>query len=462
MWVFDLETLSFLTVNDAAVRHYGYSREEFLSMTVADIRPPEDRERLAAALGARRSRAVNRTQRYGIWRHVRADGSVIDVEVFAAEVTFRDRSAGLVLALDVTERLRVQHELGESERRFRVLAENSSDLISRHDLRGRFLYASPACSRLLGYEPDELIGHDYFEFLHPDDPARVIDTYRGIVIAGNTLTTQYRVRAKDGTYRWFESTAGAVPYPGTGEIAEFVAVARDITDRKDAEQKLQQSEARVRLLSHRLLQSQEAERRRVARELHDELGQTLTGLKLVLEGVRRRTDSGAATQIAKAQSVADRLLTQMRSLSLDLRPPLLDDFGLLAALLEHFAQFSRETAIAVRFRHYGIGERHRSEVETTAFRIIQEALTNVARHSQAAEVSIRLLADEETIEIEIEDLGRGFDPRTAAGVRAAGLSGMRERAVLLGGVLEVTSKPGQGTRIRADLPRREPATEPIS
>ncbi|MSS72151.1 MAG: sensor histidine kinase [Candidatus Latescibacteria bacterium] len=204
---------------------------------------------------------------------------------------------------------------------------------------------------------------------------------------------------------------------------------------------------RLQALSRRLVEVQEAERRHVARELHDEIGQGLTGIHLLL----RMSTCEPAHQ---AQEVVGELIGRVRNLSLDLRPSMLDDLGLLPALLWHLDRYTAQTDISVTFRHTGLeGRRFPPGVETGAYRIVQEALTNVARYAGVREATVRLRADRETLHVQVEDQGAGFDPETALAARAtSGLSGMRERAALLGGTLKVESAPGAGVRLQAELP----------
>jgi len=196
-----------------------------------------------------------------------------------------------------------------------------------------------------------------------------------------------------------------------------------------------------------IVEQQEEERRRIARELHDEVGGTLTWLRCTL---RTLPDLPA---VREAQSGIDALTTQIRNISVDLRPPALDDLGLAAALVRHTQRYTSVTGIRVNLVHSGLDRRLPGQVETAAFRIIQEALTNVARHARVTEVTVCVRGRPRTLSVLVEDRGAGFDPRAArvAGT-SSGLAGMRERALLLAGSFTVASRPGTGTRIEAHLP----------
>lgn len=220
---------------------------------------------------------------------------------------------------------------------------------------------------------------------------------------------------------------------------------------------------RLRNLSRRLVEMQEADRRHIARELHDEIGQALTGLKLVLAMGASLPADAARQSYADAQELISDLLARVREMSLDLRPAILDDLGLLPTLVWYMERYTARTGVRVTFKHTVLeGRRFAPEVETGAYRVVQEALTNVARHAGVREATVRLWAGENCLGAQVEDRGKGFDPEaTLAAGLSGGLSGMRERAELLGGRLMVESSPGLGTLVAAEFPLRYPggATE---
>jgi signal transduction histidine kinase len=210
---------------------------------------------------------------------------------------------------------------------------------------------------------------------------------------------------------------------------------------------------RLQVLSRRLVEVQEAERRYIARELHDEIGQSLTGLLLSLDLIRRLPVEEIRTSLDEAQGIVNDLMSRVRELSLDLRPAMLDDLGVVPALLWHFERYTAQTNIAVNFKHTGVEGRFPPQVETAIYRIVQEALTNVARHARVSEVTVRLWIDPARLSVQIEDQGTGFEPEPAlTGGVSSGLSGMQERVALLGGELTVESATGVGTRLTAEFP----------
>lgn len=210
---------------------------------------------------------------------------------------------------------------------------------------------------------------------------------------------------------------------------------------------------RLQTLSHQLVEIQEAERRHIARELHDEIGQNLTGLNLLLGMSTRAPIDTIRARIDEARALVEELMEKVDELSLDLRPAMLDDLGLLPALLWHFERYTAQTGVCVLLEHTGLKRRYPSGVETGVYRIVQEALTNVARHAGVSEVTVRLWVDQDTLSVQVEDQGGGFDPQAAlTAADTSGLSGMYERVALLGGQLTVESAPGEGTRVTARLP----------
>lgn len=247
--------------------------------------------------------------------------------------------------------------------------------------------------------------------------------------------------------------------PGQVEIAQELAdqLAVAIRDARLVEQSRAGRE-HLRALSLRLVEVQERERQFVARELHDQIGQMLTGLKLNLDRVKGGGDGESRGGLAEALLAIDDLLARVRQLSLDLRPPMLDDLGLLTALHWHFKRYSEQTGVRVVFKHSPLPARLPLVVETAVFRLVQEALTNVARHADVTEAAVRLWLSETHLRIQVEDAGAGFAPEAVlAADRSSGLAGMRERATLLGGDCLIESTPGNGTKVTIELPMNEPA-----
>ena len=210
---------------------------------------------------------------------------------------------------------------------------------------------------------------------------------------------------------------------------------------------------RLQFLSRRLVDVQEDERRFLAKELHDQIGQMLTGLQFTLQSSKMLAEGDLKAQLEEAQSLVGMLMGQIRELSLRLRPSMLDDMGLLPALFWHFDQYTRQTGIEVKFSHFGLDKRFSPQIEITAYRLVQESLTNVARYAKVNRVEVILNAAQDALRIQVIDGGVGFDAeQVLASKNTFGLAGMRERVLLIGGGLMVKSNQGEGTEISAMLP----------
>lgn len=237
-------------------------------------------------------------------------------------------------------------------------------------------------------------------------------------------------------------------------VSTFAGASASALERARLFAELQRTLALLTGLSHRLMSVQEEERRHIARELHDEIGQLLAGLKLSLEAASRRSPDELREPFGHLQELAAELIGRVREMAVGLRPPMLDDLGLVPALLCHLARFTRQTKVEVKLSHSGLERRLPPAVEVVAYRIIQEALTNVARHSCSLEAGVRLTANDDCVHGVVEDHGVGFDSDVRAGKESSGLTGMRERAELVEGSIAVSSIPGLGTQLRFELPLR--------
>lgn len=246
MWVFDLETFRFLDVNEMAIVKYGYSREEFLKMTLPDIRPESEKSRFKSFDHAWRvsSSEANR----GVWKHSRKNGVEIDVEVFAHSIEFQGRKARLVLLNDVTGRIRSEKELVASEKKFRALIENNNDIITLFDAAGKVIYRSPSAERVMGWSSDDLNGLSFIEdIVHPQDRKRLSELQIEILKnPGIPFQTYYRGMHKDGHYVYLEGTM--INMLHRNFVQAVVFNIRDVTVQKKAEEKLLAREKRFRSL----------------------------------------------------------------------------------------------------------------------------------------------------------------------------------------------------------------------
>jgi PAS domain S-box-containing protein len=456
-WLSDAEATRTLYISPAYETIWGRSCESLIERPRSWLEAihPDDRPRAEAAARAAHAGQSSHVE----YRILRPDGGMrwISDESFPiCDETGRvHQVAGL--AEDITERKQVERALRESEERHRLISELTTDYTytgrvgSDHQLR--LEAASPGFTRVTGYTIEELeqVG-GWQKLIHPDDLPRAQKQFAKLA-AGKRGVDEIRIRTKGGATRWIRFSTSPVADGGPEGGMRLLGAVQDITERREADAQLREYAQGLQALSRRLLDVQEQERRNLARELHDEIGQLLTGLKFSLEAVGPSAASETTASLAEAQVIVKELTHRIRDLSLRLRPTMLDDLGLLPALLWLFDSYTSRTRICVAFEHQGLGRRLSQSVETAAYRITQEALTNVARHARVQEVAVRAWLAEEQLHLQIEDHGVGF--RTEAGQTAyssAGLSGMQERAALLGGDLMVESFPGQGTKLTAILP----------
>jgi PAS domain S-box-containing protein len=360
------------------------------------------------------------------------------------------------VALDITERKRAEQALYESERRLQLLTESIPDMIWSARPDGTSDYYNQRFLKYLGKSSEEMSGWAWLDTLHPDDRERSIAAWMEAVRTGGAYETEYRIRrASDGQYRWHLSRATALR-DSTGKTIRWYGTHTDIDDLKQAQEQLHETTQRLEQLSRRQLELQETERRTIARELHDQIGQMLTALNLTLEMSTQMPPEQAVRKVQQAKGIVDELLTRVSSLSLQLRPPVLDDLGLLPALIWHISRYEEQTGIDVDLKQIGVkGKRFDPQIETTAYRIVQEALTNTARHARAEHIRLEVRASAKILALTVGDDGRGFNRMARPGKLSSGLSGMQERVGLMGGTFEIQTAPGKGTRLSVQLPLKD-------
>ena len=341
------------------------------------------------------------------------------------------------------QRRKVQEALRQNEAKLSVVLGQMPCILWTTDASLNLTSLLGAGLKMFPFDPDQMIGKPMTEVLHTDWQANAITAQR---------------QAMEGQPSTFELTpAGRVLYcfvqplyDSNGVIAGIIGLALDVTDKRHAEIEL-------RSLSQKLVATQEIERRNIARELHDQIGQSLTVLKLMIGQAGRVTPEKVGPVLGEAQGVVSELIRQVREMSLNLRPSMLDDLGLLPTLIWHFEKFSKQSSIRINFQHHGLDRKLTPDINTAGYRIVQEALTNVARYAGVNEVNVHVRADDKFFYIEIEDRGSGFDPAKLAANTSTGISGMRERVHLLDGKLTIETRPGKGTCLRVSIPL-QPAT----
>jgi PAS domain S-box-containing protein len=370
------------------------------------------------------------------------------------------------LMAKAAECARAAETLHESEARQRQASKFNQAVIANVgeglytlDSRGLVTYINPAAERLFGWSSAELLGrkmHDMIHYQHPDGspfPANECARLQ-ILQNGKVLSNQEDVFIrKDGTF--FPVVYSSSPIASDGGIVGLVVIFRDRTAKKQAEETLRRSQEELSTLAARLQTVHEAERSVLARELHDELSGTLTALKMDLSLLPDRAAKDHNLFLEKLSSMSehiDRTLARVHAIVTELRPVVLDKFGLVAAIEWQAGEFQDRSGIACETHLPSEEISLDSDRSTAIFRILQEALTNVIRHADASRVVVNLRSERDSVVLEVRDDGKGIDERKIVSPESFGLLGIRERALWFGGNTEVTCLPGGGTLVTVSIP----------
>lgn len=366
-----------------------------------------------------------------------------------------------------TEELQTTNEeLRLREKEYRSLAENIPDIVTRYDKHLRHIFVNQAASQAAGIPVEAFIGKTNLEL--GQDPHQIeywMKYIRRVFASGKAETMEFEWEAPDGLR--FQQTIITPEFDVDGSVKTVLCITHNITEIKRTEEALQrytreletyrnnledlvnQRTQELQSLSYRLINAQEDEKRNISRELHDQTGQSLTVLNLLLAKAIRSPET-ILTDIKEAQQTVKEVLSQVRGLSTSLHPGMLEDLGLLPTLQWYFNDFDKKTGININFAHSGLERNLPAEINITVYRIIQEALTNIARYAEVKEATVALELEHQVLFIQIEDKGKGFDVESQQ--RGVGLRGMKERVNALKGNLKIHSVPGEGTLIEAALP----------
>lgn len=377
-----------------------------------------------------------------------------------------DRTVELEQKTRVLQQL--NSDLAQKNQELDAIVQTAPDIIFSRQADGARDYISSRFYEYTGAAPGSAVGFGWMEYLHPDDKERSLAEWMGCVRSGETYESEYRILGSHGQYRWFR--ARAVPLRDeSASILKWYGTCSDIHDSKLLEQSIRDSAielermvdvrtAELRRLSSRLMTLQDEERRRIAREIHDGLGQELAAAKMIMDGILSKDSSPSSQQAAAdASQLVDRAIRQVRTISHLLHPPLLDEVGLVSALRWYLEGLSERSGIEIQLEIDPPDlPRLKPELETAVFRIIQEALTNMFRHSGARNGSVRVTEIEGDIVVRVRDDGKGIDDQVvqlrpeSVGV---GIGGMRQRVNELGGRLRLANA-NPGTIVEVVIPSR--------
>lgn len=383
------------------------------------------------------------------------DGTRRHLSVKFTRFHYDRRGYSLALLHDLTEQQRLTETLRHNERQFRALIENTHDAIGRLTPDFRLIYANPALEALCRLPLVEARGRPARDAFGDNSQVDIMaDMVREVAQSGTSVEEEL-IHGIDGPVdKQLHYLVQLVPErDATGEVVSVLSLARDITNIRKAERRLADSNQQLRDLTSRRESAREEERKLIAQEIHDELGQHLTALRMGISMLNLQFGTQAPGLSDAAESLmglCDRTIQVVRSIATSLRPAVLN-MGLYPALEWLINEFRQHTRIACELTTHSEEPALTDDQATTAFRIVQEALNNVARHSGATRTLVSLERIDDTYRLDITDNGRGFDP-ASVNKRSLGLAGMRERGISLGGEVVIFSHPGQGTTVQATLP----------
>lgn len=423
--------------------------------TVMKSVPPEDLPRVNVFLETA-LRTGQRMQQLG--RLIRPDGTA---RILDGVVQPRLDAEGKVIGLlgtcyDITDREDALHQLRLSERRFRSLVETSPDAIISVTPEGELVSVNQGFERMLGWKADEWRGRNVGDLVHPDDRGHAMELFQR-AMAGDHQATPLDLRLLSHSGSVIIAEGVGVALMDEGRVTGGMAVLRDVTGRRRAEEALRASRGQLRALSQRQLGLQEMERTRIARDLHDQIGQVLSAVAMNLENLlsRGRPERRHTARIHESLAAIDQAIEQVRTISFDLRPALLDDLGLPAAVAEYCRRQAERAELSLVLDIEAPPAPLPKEVETACFRVLQEAVTNTLRHARAAELDVTLRVVGGVLSLVVRDDGIGFGQDGATNGDASshlGIVGMQERAELVGGRVDVESSPDDGTAVLAHFP----------
>jgi|GEM_PF-1634849 len=453
----EIATARFISANQRYGDILGYSKDELRALTFKDYTHPEDLQKDILQF---QKLADGKIRTYSMEkRYIRKDGGIIWVHLTVAGLAPPGEKPLNCLAVidDITERKQADDLLRRSEEKFKALFDLAPVGIAFLDSRLNIVDCNPALERMTRLSREELWGGTWQRrtFLNADgSPRPPGERVTERAVSEKRLVNGVETGAvmERGDIVWAEVSVAPLALPD----ASAVVIMQDITERKRAAEQLEEANRQLRILSRQLFHIQEEERRHLARELHDEIGQTLTAAKLNLKIIAPDVPARIGDRLDDSIQLLDRLLRQVRNLSLDLRPPLLDELGLVPTIRWLVDQQAQRAQLSATFTANVDDLEIDPIVQTTCFRVAQEAITNIVRHAGAKNFTVELRGEAGRLTLRVCDDGAGFDPdviqqRTRQDF-TLGLVSMKERALLSGGGFEARSAPGQGTEIRAWFP----------
>jgi PAS domain S-box-containing protein len=454
----------FLRVNRQFWEMLGYTEEELLKLGVAEVTHPEQRPLCLRLIG---EIVAGVRQTYDLEKRFLPRGGGIlwaHLTLTALQPSQGQPRSVMALVEDITAR-----KLEEETRRLKAaILDSTGEAAIATRMDGTLIYLNRAAEVLFGWDRVEALGAHVLALTRAEVPREQVEEIMSRIARGESWTGEFIVRSGQGGHFPVEATISPL-LDESGQAAAIIAVATDISERKRAQAALQRSEEQLRALSARLERLREEDRTRIAREIHDELGQTLTGLMMDLRWLESHVEEWAAPRraealdrIVEARRVVGETMKAVQSIAADLRPGVLDKLGLAAALEYEARRFVERMGVpCLVCRSESLPELS-PEVTTALFRIFQECLTNVARHAAATQVWVHLCTGEGEIGLKVEDNGRGLNESEVERSTSLGLLGIRERVAMLGGSVSFALREGGGTVVTVRVPTGTPTTPPLN
>ncbi len=452
--VFDVEKQKFISVSESATKLFKMTKEELLKIGPIAVSPeyqPDGRSSAEAAIENIR-KTIDGEKPVFEWTHCDKAGNPITCEVWLVRLPSENEILIRGSILDITERKKAAKKLSQSEEKYRLLFYNNPLPMWMATIPGLdIIDVNESAIKHYGYTREEFLKLNAKDMRPAEDVENFVNEVNKMK-PGITNTRAWRHKKKDGTIIHVEIYSHEILYEGK---RVWLGLSHDVTEKYKAKELLQKSYEDIRQLASNLQSIREDERTNIAREIHDELGQQLTGLKMDMHWLSRKiksTDEEVNKKMDESIHLINATITSVRKIATDLRPSILDDLGLLAALEWQSEEFAKRSGTKVKFINKAGDITVLPEVATSLFRIYQELLTNIARHANAGLVTASLYIDDKSLYFSIADNGVGFNIDTINRKKTLGLLGIKERTLLIGGNYEIKTRPGEGSETIISMP----------
>jgi len=436
-----------LHANEQYFEMFGYEPEELMGKSaLSKTATPESADFIRKQIESDSLGAYEATG-------LRKNGTEFPMEIRVKMMDYYGRMIRVAAIRDLTDRKKAEEALRESEERYRSLFENAGAVIQVFDTNGICQMLNGITASYYEGTPENFVGKSFHD-LQLEDADEYLERIHSIVNSGEAKIFEELIRLPSGKKRWFLSNSHPVRN-AEGKIFAVQIISQDITERKIAEEQ-------VHTLTQRLIAAQENERQQISRELHDRVAQDLSTSKIFCELLleNQTIDENVRQSVSEISKALHSTITAVRDLSYDLRPPGLEELGLIRTIFQYCRDFSQKTGVSVEFQSAGMDNLSLGfHTEINLYRVIQEGLNNIWKHANAKNANVRIISSYPNILLRIEDNGRGFDVDkrllTALSEKRMGLKSMEERVALLQGKMSIQSRPGEGTKMFIEIPYNE-------